>query len=741
MRHDHFAYQQATRVAGIGILLQAAMALGVFLFGRIGQDTTLVFGAVFVAIGILPWIALTVVFHQHRLERLEVLENDEIAAIRGDARSVFEGDREQSTAAAIRLRLMHQWLMPIVSLSYAALLALAAWWSLNWMAQLDDTAGNATTFRIGSALGWQVAACAGLSLIAFIFSRFVAGMSTQGAWQNLRGGAGVMVGNALVLLAIAVGVVFQVFQKTGVLEGVARGIGIFMILVASETALNLVLNLYRPRRPGETPRPAFDSKVLGLLAAPDSLVRTINEAVNYQFGFDITSSWGYQLMLRSVAWLAGLAAVVLVLLSTIVVVQPGEQAVRLRGGRVVGTPVQGALMWKLPWPFETVERFSTSRIRSLVVGPKPFDTSSVNFWPVDNAAATADRQPFIVLASSLAAQASADLGPGTFAAQAASPSGAPMASAAGGSVALASQPSGPDATADDALAGRVSSRFALVDADVLVNYRIKADGLLDFLTFSNDTRTRRSPLDMRERVLKAVAMRETSQFLSTQTIDQVLSPQGDSMVRQLRERIQAAYDRLESGVEVVSVLIPTLRPPAGDAAGMFEELSIDTQNARQLVQEAQRLASTSMAMMVGSVDAADRAAAAINRLRQLERELGRDAPAVLEQRALVESVLLESRAAAASVISAARAKRWKLLMDARGNAAKVLGQAPAFRAAPDLYRERAIMMVLGRELAKARNKYILGVDAARAGFDMEMVQPESGLNLADYLDKTKEEGK
>jgi len=734
MRHDHFAYQQATRVAGIGILLQAATALGVFLFGRIGQDTTLVFGAVCVAIGILPWVALTVVFHQHRLERLEVLENDEIAAIRGDARSVFEGDREQGTAAAARLRLMHQWLMPIVSVAYATLLGLAAWWSLSWMGRLDDTAGNATTFRIGSALGWQVATCAGLSLIAFIFSRFVAGMSTQAAWQNLRGGAGVMVGNALVLLAIAVGVVFQVFQKTGVLEGVARGIGVFMILVAAETALNLVLNLYRPRRPGETPRPAFDSKVLGLLAAPDSLVRTINEAVNYQFGFDITSSWGYQLLLRSVAWLGGLAAVVLVLLSTIVVVQPGEQAVRLRGGRVIGQPVQGALMWKLPWPFETVERFSTARIRSLVVGPKPFDTSSVNFWPVDNAAATADRQPFIVLASSLAAQSASDLGPGSFAAQSVMPAGAP---AVGGQAAGAAA----ESAAEDALAGRVSSRFALVDADVLVNYRIKSDGLLDFLRFSNDTRTRRSPLDMRERVLKAVAMRETSQFLSTQSIDQVLSPQGDSMVRQLRERIQGAYDRLESGVEVVSVLIPTLRPPAGDAAGMFEELSIDTQNARQLVQEAQRLASTSMAMMVGSVDAADRAALAINRLRQLERELGRDAPAVLEQRATVESILLESRAAAASVISAARARRWKLLMDARGNAAKVLGQAPAFRAAPDLYRERAIMMVLGKELAKARNKYILGVDAARAGFDMEMVQPESGLNLADYLDKTKEEGK
>ena len=50
------------------------------------------------------------------------------------------------------------------------------------------------------------------------------------------------------------------------------------------------------------------------------------------------------------------------------------------------------------------------------------------------------------------------------------------------------------------------------------------------------------------------------------------------LVLQLKQRIQAAFDRSGSGVEVVGILIPVLRPPAGEPAGMFEELSIDIQN-------------------------------------------------------------------------------------------------------------------------------------------------------------------
>ena len=75
-------------------------------------------------------------------------------------------------------------------------------------------------------------------------------------------------------------------------------------------------------------------------------------------------------------------------------------------------------------------------------------------------------------------------------------------------------------------------------------------------------------------------------------------------------------------------------------------------------------------------------------------------------------------------------------MGAASDAAEVLGQAPSYRAAPELYKQFRTMQVLGRALSKVRVKYVLGEGVApRADLDVTMKQAESGLNLADYLDK------
>ncbi len=705
--HDQFVFRQATRVAGLGALFQSALALFLLVYGNLAADTGLILAGLFVATGVLNWTSLAVLFHQHRLERVESLENEEIASQRGGAASAFEGERVENQAASRRLRLMHQWLAPVASVLVALMLGALCYGTLLWLGRLDDSQGNATTFRVGAHLGWQLAICTGLALVTFIFSRFVAGMAKQKAWQNLRGGAGAMVGNALVLLALAVGTIFQVFKKDGVLEAIAYGIAIFAGVIAAETLLNLILNLYRPRKASETPRPAFDSKLLGLAAAPDSIVRSINEAVNYQFGFDITSSWGYQLLVRSVLRLCSLGAVVLLLMSMIVVVSPSEQAVRLRGGRVIGEVVQGSMLFKWPWPFETVERFDIGQIRTLVLGAKLLPTSTVNLWPVEGEPDT-ERLPFIVLASSLQS-------------------------------ALSAPEVGADATRQqemsDADAARVSNQFALIDADIVLEYRVRADGLLEYLQFCGDARSRGSALDMRERTLRAIALREASQLFSTRSIDQVLSPQGDSFVSQLKQRVQGAFDQGRTGVEVVGILLPVLRPPAGESAGMFEELSIDVQNARKIIDEANRALNVTLSTLVGSPAAARTIVAAIDDLKRAEKDFGPESPAAREKRAQVETLMLDARAQAASVISTARAKRWDMLMRARTTSSEVLGQAANYHMAPEIYRERAIMAVLTRALAAARIKYVLAVDPARVEFDVQMEQPEPGLNLGDYLEK------
>ena len=707
MRIDQYAYQQATRIAGLGLVLQAVVTLALLLVGRLLGSTAFSSAVAFGVAGCVGWAVLVVLFHQHRLAALEAAEAEELGASRA-ASTVFDSERStDGRVAARRLQLMQRVMLPVASLAIAGFLGWTGVATVAYVNSLSLPPGpdvpDVARFSVGSSTGWQLAVCVGLALAAFIFSRFVAGMARQPAWQNLRGGAGFMVATALVLTAIAGGLVATALGKAKVLEPIVLAVGCAQVAFAAEVVLNLVLGLYRPRRAGDNPRAAFDSRVLGLVAAPDSIVRSINEAVNYQFGFDITSSWGYQLLLRSTAWLLALGAGALVLLSCVVVVPPGQQAVRLRGGAIVGEPCESSVMLKWPWPLETALVEDVGRIRTLALGPKPLKVQKVNVWE-DDETRDSDRYPYLVAAPEVPAELK---------------DGAPGAR---------------DADSPDASSREVSQRFALVDADVVVDYRIAPGGLLDWLELSADTRVRRTGTAMRERLLRGIALREVTLHMSTQPLDSVLAPRGDSLVRTLRERVQAAFDAARTGVEVVALQVPALRPPVGEGVGMFEEVSIDVQNARKLREEAERTARATMAAIAGSPERAAEIVAAIEAVDRAEREQGPEAAAPL--RAEAERLVAGSTGAAASVIGAARARRWAIVMGAAGDSAEVLGQAPSFRAAPELYKQFRTMQVLGRALSGVRVKYVLGPGVpGRAEIDMTMKQAESGLNLADYLEK------
>ncbi|MFO0829011.1 MAG: SPFH domain-containing protein [Phycisphaerales bacterium] len=689
MRIDHFAYQRAVRVAGGGLLAQLTLGLVLLIGGRLIGSSAASIASFYVLACVPIWLGLVIVFHQHRLERLEALEQDELAASRGEgAAAMFES--EGAHVAARRLKFMHTWLMPAISLIVAIVLASLAWWVVQWFAEMNDPSKDVPGFAVGQAPGWQLALAIALALAAFILSRFVSGMAQLPAWSNLRGGAGAMVGNALVLLAIAIGLVFYFFQKPNVLEGITYGIAIFMFAVAAEIVLNLILNLYRPRRAGETPRPAFDSRVLSLFAAPDSIVRSINEAVNYQFGFDITSSWGYQLLLRSVGRLAIFGAIVLVLLSTIAVVQPGQQAIRLRFGQPVGSVYEAQLMTKLPWPVETASIYDVGRVRQLVLGNIPAKPKDFSAWGAEGQL-DPNRNLYVVSTSQRGATGEASN----------------------------------DAT----------DQFALIDADIILQYRVRDGELMKWLTFCNDARLRRGNLNMRERALRDVAIREVTQEFSAQPIDTLLSPVGTSVLQALHDRIQGAFDRMQTGVDLVSVTIPRLRPPGGNEAAAFNEPSIAVQNARKLVESAKAQADLAMASMIGSPERADRTVESIEKLRELETAGKGSSPEATELRLAIEKLITEAPAAAAARIDTARAERWRKLMTAQEKTADVLGQAAAYQVDPDFYRQRRLMQTLAEVLPTVRVKYILGLPPERVRMSVDMQEPDGGLNIYDVIKK------
>ena len=694
MRIDHHAYRKATRVAGFGFLLQAVAAIillifSLGMFGSLERDLVLGYASIYLFGGLFVWLSLIAVFYQHTQERLESLEDDELAADQSAAgSSLFASGREHEKVAARRLRLMHKWLMPIVSLLVVAYLSIAGWGMLRFLADIDAVTGSAD-LNLTSALGWAVAICLAFAAVCFIVSRFVAGMAEQTVWQNLRGGAGYMVGNAIVLLAVAVGIIFRFFENDQVIRFMAYAIPICMIVLACEMVLNFILNLYRPRIPGEAPRPAFDSRFLSLLSAPDSIVKSINEAVNYQFGFDITSSWGYQLLLRSFAWLLAFGVVALVALNTMVVVEPYQQAVKLSGGRIVGDDVyHSGIMWKWPWPFQSAAIEEVSRIRRLPLTAQRINPPDADDWSKEPRT-DADIEPFLVGASQVAA------------------------------VSLLDAPLGDSAVSEDFAGERLGELFSLVDTEITLEYRIKPDGLLDYLNFSSDIRRRGQRLSVRERTLKVLALREITQHLSRLSMDEVISQGQTDLARQLQNRIQSAFDTYQTGVLVLAINLPMLRP-SGDAGTYFENFAMAKHQRRQEVEEQEGTVKRSMAFYLGDLNRRDEILAEFDKWEQLRRDPDADANTLLEQRLIVERLLAEAGGALSHQIDRAEAERWVTLMEARANAFTHQGKLASYRAAPELFMQREIMQVLSRTLAQRRKYFVIGVDPDRIDFVIEV---------------------
>ena len=65
-------------------------------------------------------------------------------------------------------------------------------------------------------------------------------------------------------------------------------------LIAVETLINLVLEIYRPRVKGKVERPLYESRLVGLLGQPEGLITTAAQALDYQFGFKVSETWFYR---------------------------------------------------------------------------------------------------------------------------------------------------------------------------------------------------------------------------------------------------------------------------------------------------------------------------------------------------------------------------------------------------------------------------------------------------------------
>lgn len=690
---DQQTYQRGVGAALGGLLVQLLLTAAAALMG-LWSDSPAVHAAAWHLLGGLPlWLILLLIYQQHRLECAEALEAQQIAA-EDRSSALFDERQEELSLARRRLARLYRFGLPLVSLLLALYLlamgALLLWRLSSSLAQAAKAAARAAAGLQEAGPSWTLANLQAVALgpkatplglavfaaaagfVAFVVARYVAGMTRLRQWQLLRGGASYLMGSVLLMALLLVAALAAYFGSPVPLAVLAPLVPAIMLALGLEGLLLLVLGAYRPRRPGELPRPAFDSRALGFLTSPESLAKIINETINYQFGFEVSRSWFYQLLGKSLTPLLLFALLVLIAMSSLVIVGPQDQAVITRFGRLVDHCGPGAHL-KWPWPIGRAEFLPLHRIQQLAVGTAAEAHTHVRtdmpiLWTNEHV----HNEDFMVTG---AEAFSRFLPP-----------------------AAATQPVDPAVAA--------SGGISLVAAQAVVQYVLDPQQIDSYISVAQE------PLAL----LRALAERRLSQVLAQATIDQVIGPQRRDLELRLAQLIQDDVRRIGLGFRIIFVGFTSAHPPQDqDVAKTFHEQVRANQEKQTHIENAGRQATEILAQVAGSLDQARDLDAAILALEDLSRRYeslrssGADAASLqsarqllLQQQARVDALLASAGGDAAKTIGQALAYRWQRQLTELGKARLFQAQVAGYRQAPRYYLARLYLDALAEILPQTR---------------------------------------
>lgn len=664
MKVDFHTYRRAVGVSIAGLVLQVVLGAILLIYGFLGKDATAFIAAVYSGFGILIWLALAIVFDQQKRERIEAIEAEALAQ-QQTGTSVFQGDGGEFRVAAKRLAGLQKWFLPIWSLAIS--LGMGGAGVFLFMRARSGTAPDAATGKLNlpPQSGWALGVGLSVAVIGFVFARYASGMAKQKVWSNLRGGAAAAVGTALLGLLIAIGQFVHLAGQDLVLlyaPVVAAG---FLVFLGAEAFLNFLLDLYRPRKAGEIQSPAFESRLLGFVAAPDRIAKSVSDAINYQLGFDVSGSWFYRLLSTWVVPIVFGGLMVFWLLTMLVVIRPHQRALVLHWGSV-NRELSSGIHVKYPWPIEVLQipeyivkdeqgrpvtlARTTTGIRTIDLGTPSSAATGPILWTNDHA-----REEVYQIV----------------------------------------QPSRDEGVKQ--LAG--VKDLALVALEIPISYIVTDVKLYEEL----------GPPEMRDDMLRGVARREVVREMSHVTVDEVLGAGRLPLADRLQAAIQAAFDKMNhgadgkargAGIQIVSFGIAGVHPPTAVAPNF--EAVVQAQNYREAkIEEARKNAIERLTQVVGSVDLADKIVGELDALETL-RESKATAAAQAEQEFKVQKLLEQAGGSAASLIAKASADRWTRHMSERGRAARYRGQLASFDASPQIYKSSLYFDAMRLVLKDAR---------------------------------------
>jgi regulator of protease activity HflC (stomatin/prohibitin superfamily) len=586
-----------------GLLLQLVVFGGTLALGLATGSEAIHHLAWYVLGGAPLWFVSLLVFRQRELAALEALDLEELRRERqtSGGEALF-GDGAGFRIAESRLLWMRKWLVPGFSVATALYLVAAG------VALWQRLAGGKTPLRIGEP-GWGALTNVPIALVVlailmlgtFLYSRYASGMGRAAEWKLLRGCGSYMLGNSLLIIAVLVGLgIYQYTRhsiessgRAEVEQSLAYVIPALMVVLAIEMLLNFVLDIYRPRAPGVEARAAFDSRLLGLFAEPGGIASSIADAINYQFGFQVSQTWFYQLLQRAFVPLVLVGGLTLWLLTCIVLVQPYEHVIVERwGGQLNAKNALGSgVHLKLPWPIDVARAYNTGQLHEFHVGYRDFAASAK--VPDEREAL----KPALWTDEKHLGQEHFDF--------------------------IISPP--PSALQGDTEAKRsgADSPVHLMRLDAAVQYRIRPNELDRYTNAIHDP----------QKAIINIAWEEVQRFAAGTTAEALLSNELSTIGTLLQERIAARVQNL--GLEVVYVGVTNMHPEK-TVAEAYRNVVKAEQEKTAAIREALVTENERLSKVVGAIGPARALAVAIKNSREsneivnrAERELLGVAPAAL----------------------------------------------------------------------------------------------------------------
>ncbi len=443
------------------------------------------------------------------------------------------------------------------------------------------------------------------ALVLFLLGRFSVTLARLEKQRLLQPVASFVLANAYLCAVVTIAIVAVYAGGVRADLYVARALAILLGAPTVETLLTLLLEIYRPRVRGGAARLLYDSRLIRILSQPESLFTTAAHALDYQFGFKVSDTWFFQFLRRSLAWILAGQFVLLLLSTTLVVIETGEQALLERFGRPAGANaiLEPGVHFKWPWPVDKVHRYRTEQIQTFTVGivPDPErEKEKTVLWTVSHY-----KEEFNLLVAAR------------------------------------------DTTTN--LAGaKKSPPVNLLSVSIPVQFQITN---LAAWAYNNH---------QPDQLLEKIATREVVLYLVNADLNEIMSSGRSAAADGLRQRMQSAADSRQLGARIVFVGLQDIHPPVA-VAEHYEKVVGARQSIEARVNAAKAYATQTNAL-----------AGSLARRTVLNAE--------------AESVRRKSIALA--------------------RAASFTNQIPAYRAAPEVYQQRAYLQTLARNGAGTR-KYVI----------------------------------